>query len=101
MYLFLLGQCIYMTATLVCYKLGNISAIRRTNLHRELYGYTDNSNHGKYKYHRKGFLEGIKHEKILDCVIIVSKENSTNLVKILRKHNAKISIFNILTDFKR
>jgi len=97
----LLGQYVYMTAKLVCYKLGSISAIQRTNLHRELYGYTDNSNHGKYKYHRKGFLEGIKHKKILDCVIIVSKENSTNLVKILRKHNAKISIFNILADFKR
>jgi len=89
-----------MAAKLVCYKLGSISAIRRTNLHRELYGYTDNSNHGKYKYHRKGFLEDVKHKKVLDCVIIVSNENSKNLVKILRKYNAKISIFNILVNFK-
>lgn len=89
-----------MATKLVCYKLGNISPIQRTNLHRELYGYTDNSNHGKYKYHRKGFLEGVKHKKVLDCVIIVSNENSRNLVKILRKYNAKISIFDVLVNFK-
>ena len=89
-----------MTAKLVCYKLGDISAIQRTNLHRELYGYTDNSNHGKYKYHRKGFLEGVKHKKVLDCVIIVSNKNSIDLVKILRKYNAKISVFDVLVNFK-
>ena len=100
MYLFLLGQYIYMTATLVCYKLGNISAIQRTNLHRELYGYTDNSNHGKYKYHRKGFLEGIKYKKGLDCVIIVGNENSRNLVKIVRKYGAKISVFDVRANFR-
>src|SRR3989338_1396682 len=96
MYLFLLVQYMHMATKLVCYKLGNISAIQRTNLHRELYGYTDNSNHGKYKYHRKGFLEGIKYKKVLDCVIIVGNENSRNLVKIVRKYGAKISMFDRL-----
>jgi hypothetical protein len=89
-----------MGTKIVCYKLGNISPIHRTNLHRKLYGYTDNSNHGKYKYHRKGFLEGVKHKKVLDCVIIVSNENSIDLVKILRKYNAKISVFDVLVNFK-
>lgn len=89
-----------MDAKLVCYKLGNISPIQRTNLHRELYGYTDNSNHGKYQYRRKGLLEGIRHKKVLDCVIVINNENSKELVKILRKYKAKISVFNVLVNFR-
>ncbi len=89
-----------MTVKLVCYELGNISPTQRTNLHRELYGYTDNSNHGRYKYHRKGFLESVKHKKVLDCVIVINNENTKKLIKILRKYRAKINVFDVLMNLK-
>jgi len=89
-----------MAAKLVCYKLSNISPVQRTNLHRELYGYIDNSNHGKYKYSRKGFLEGKRHKKVLDCVIMINNENSKELIKILRKYKAKVSIFDVFVNTK-
>lgn len=89
-----------MIAKLVCYRLGDISPIARTNLHRELYGYVDNSNNGRYKYRRKGFMENIKYKKVLDCVIIVNNENSKELVKILRKYKAKISVFDVFVKLK-
>ena len=89
-----------MITKLVCYRLGNISPVKRTNLHRELYGYTDNSNYGKYRYHRKGLLENIKHKKVLDCAIITDERNSKSLIKILRKYKAKISVFEVFVNFK-
>lgn len=85
-------------AKLICYTLRHISPIERTNLHRELYGYVDNSNNGRYKYRRKGLMENIKHKKVLDCVIIVNDENSKKLVKLLRKYKAKISLFDVFVN---
>jgi len=77
-----------MQQTIICYSLGSIEPKKRTKFNRELYGYEDQSNHGKYKYQRKGILSKIKHEKPLNSVIITS-ENPQNIIKHLKNYKAR------------
>lgn len=77
-----------MQKIIICYSLGNIEARIRTKFNRELYGYTDRSYYGKYKYQREGILSQIKHEKPLDSVIILA-ENAAKVIKHLQKYKAK------------
>lgn len=83
-------------AKLICYDLGQeITPVKKTQLHRDLYGYKDVSNHGRYTYRRKGFIDQIKHRKLLNSVLITSKEDSKELIAILKKYGAKVYAFNI------
>jgi hypothetical protein len=87
-----------MQAKLVCYSLGKANATVRRNFHREMYGYTDVSCNGKYIYKRKGVLSTMRHKKVLDAIIITNDDKP--IVKVLRKYNAKIRVFDVLINFK-
>lgn len=77
-----------MGKTIVCYSLGSIEPKKRIKFNRELYGYEDKSNHGKYEYQRKGILLKKDYEKPLKSVIIISK-NIQRVIKHLEKYKAK------------
>lgn len=84
-----------MNAQLICYTLERLSQTERTALSRELNGYKDFSNKGKYVYLRQGLLQKIKHVKPHDSVIIVKKAHKNELLKTLRKHKARIKQYEI------
>ena len=86
-----------MKGKLVCYHFGKIDPSRRMMFHKEMYGYKDFSNRGKYLYQRKGVLNTVKHRKILDCVILTDERGARTIVKILRKYQAKTFVFSVLT----
>ena len=86
-----------MVKQIICYSLENSNAVNRTKLHRELYGYKDISNHGKYSYQRTGILQSTKSKKITDVVILTSKNQSNKIIKILEKYMAKTYVFDIIT----
>jgi len=73
--------------TIICYSLGSIEPKKRTKFNRELYGYEDKSNHGRYNYKRKGILTKIPHEKPLEAIIIC--KTPENIIKHLKKYKAK------------
>lgn len=89
-----------MQTKLVCYSLGKVSSTIRTNLHRELYGFKDTSNYSRYKYERKGLIHELKCRKILDSLILTDQKNVFKLVKLLKKYNAKVWIFEIKGKIK-
>jgi len=82
-----------MKAKLVCYSLGSINSTVRRNFHREMYGYTDVSCNGKYKYKRDGALGKVAHRKILDAIILT--DNEKPIVSVLRKYKAKTRVFDV------
>ena len=84
-----------MNKQLVCYALKKTSPTIRTKLHRELYGYTDISNHGKYSYKRPGLLAKTASTRITDAVIISPEKEASKIVKLLNKYHADIWIFSI------
>lgn len=73
--------------TIICYSLGSIEPRLRTKFNRELYGYEDRSNHGKYKYKREGILHK-GYKKPLDSVIIIDT-NPHQVINHLRGYKAK------------
>jgi len=81
--------------TLFCYVLKKLDSSTKTKLHRELYGYTDISNYGKYTYKRKGILEKIQHTKILNGVILIKQKDESKLIKIFKKYPIKFHVFHI------
>lgn len=85
---------------LVCYELKKSTPTQRTKLHRELYGYTDQSNHGKYTYKRTGLLNEIKHRRITDAVILIEKSKARKLIVVLKKFGAKTYVFSIVAEKK-
>jgi hypothetical protein len=84
-----------MQAKLVCYEL-KAKPAQRTTLHKKLYGYRDFSNHGKYKYQRKGLLKKINGKRITDGVLLVTEEHVKKLLTLLKKFGAKTYIFTIV-----
>ena len=65
-------------------------------LTRKIYGYTDSSNNGQYKYQRKGILSNIHYEKIANGVFWVDPKYEEQVIKELLKLKLKIEIFNLV-----
>ncbi len=78
-----------MNKNIVCYSLGGIEPKKRTKFNKELYGYTDKSNHSKYIYKRKGILTKIPYQKPLASVIILETKHVYKIIKNLKKYKAK------------
>jgi len=79
--------------TLICYSLGSIEPRLRTKFHRELYGYKDKSNHGRYNYERKGILpKGYK--KPLDSVLVLRSKIRV-VIDHLKRYNAKFVVYKV------
>ena len=78
-----------MPKNIVCYSLGNIEPKKRLKFNQELYGYTDRSNHGNYKYKRKGILTDTNYKKPLDSTLLIPQKVLKNTIKHLKKYKAK------------
>ena len=64
-------------------------------LTRKIYGYTDSSNNGKYKYERKGLLSDIKYEKIANGVFWIEPKDEETVINRLLKLKLKLEIFTL------
>ena len=83
-----------MKANLVSFTIGKMDATKRRNFQRELYGFKDFSNNGKYVYEREGFVQKTKSKK-MDSAILVAQQNTKEIVNILKKYGAKVKMFDV------
>ena len=83
-----------MRKTLISYSL----AEKKNNLEitRKIYGFTDSSNHGKYKYKRPGILTKIPFEKLSKGTFWIDPEYKEEVVNELKKLNLKLRIVDII-----
>ncbi|MFH1642532.1 MAG: hypothetical protein ABIC04_06575 [Nanoarchaeota archaeon] len=58
-------------------------------INRQLFGYKDKSNHGKYIYWRNGLLSKISLKRLARGVILTDKVNDSEVLKALRMVRAK------------
>ncbi|KXB04456.1 hypothetical protein AKJ50_02375 [candidate division MSBL1 archaeon SCGC-AAA382A13] len=72
---------------IVAYKQPNQS--KSVQLSRSLHGYTDKSNYGEYSYERKGLLDKIPYQKLMNGVFILKKKDAEQLIKLLEKYEAE------------
>ena len=84
-----------MKATIVSYTLEKADPKLKIALHRELYGYHDQSNNCSYSYERTGFINKKKILKLNRGVMIVAKTHVKEVLSILRKNKATIKVVNV------
>ena len=60
-----------------------------TKINRELFGYKDQSKHGKYTYQREGELTKFQIDRIAKGVLITDKVNDKEIQKILHSKGTK------------
>jgi len=58
-------------------------------INRQLFGYKDKSNHGKYVYLREGFLSKISLKRLARGVILTDKINDIKVLTALKNVGAK------------
>ena len=58
-------------------------------INRQLFGYKDRSNHGKYVYWRNGLLSKIALKRLARGVILTDSVNDSEVLSALKKVGAK------------
>lgn len=84
-----------MKAKLICYDLSKLNQIKKVEVTRKLFGYTEYSNNSKYTYKRKGILEEIPNLRLARAVIVVQNSSKDRVIKVLKGVKAKYKLFNI------
>ncbi|MEO0093492.1 MAG: hypothetical protein ABIK93_00410 [candidate division WOR-3 bacterium] len=70
---------------LVAFKMkSNLTPTQAIKIRRKLYGYTDFSQFGKYRYSRAGILAQIPHQRILPGVILIEQKDLDKILKVLK-----------------
>jgi len=79
------------TGSLVAFRLlGDLEPAQRTKLFRQLYGWRDKSQYGRYEYQRRGLLGKIGYVPIIRGVFIVK---TTDKKKVLKFFRGKAKVF--------
>jgi hypothetical protein len=89
-----------MNAKLICYSLGGLKPSQKVELCRELYGYKDYSNHGRYVYEREGLMQKLGFKRLLDSVILSNRKSFPQIMKTLNKYSVKSYSFNVSVRFR-
>jgi len=78
--------------TLITYNLNTskFSAAEITRFRRELYGWRDYSNGGRYQYDRPGILTKIPYMNPDQSVIIILKENAKIVMDHFKKYKVEV-----------
>jgi hypothetical protein len=79
---------------MITYSLSGIK--NALEISRKIYGYKDSSNHGKYKYERKGILSDVDYEKVARTVIWINPKDKEKVIKKFGELGLKINVVDII-----
>lgn len=71
------------------YEFEGRTASQVGKINRELFGYTDKSNHGNYKYIRGGLLSKLSIKRLARGVLLTDYVNDTEVLTSLKSMGAK------------
>jgi hypothetical protein len=66
--------------------------VRVSQFCQRLYGQSVSSWGGKYRYRRKGVLDGIPHRKLLRGVVLLHRSDATPVVSVLEEFGAQVEV---------
>lgn len=66
--------------------------VRASQFCQRLYGQSVSSWGGKYRYRRKGLLEGIPHRKLLRGVVLVRRVDAGPVMELLKEFQAQLEV---------
>lgn len=77
---------------LIAFRLSEYDKNRASDLVKRLYGQETSSHGGKYRYRRKGLLEGVPHRRLIRGVIVLREEDEKRVVRLLRELGAEVYV---------
>jgi len=77
---------------LIAFRLSEYDKNRASDLVKRLYGQETSSHGGKYRYRRKGLLEGVPHRRLIRGVIVLRVEDEKRVVRLLRELDAEVYV---------
>jgi len=84
-----------MKAKMICYDLSKLDQVKKVDVKRVLFGYTEYSNNAKYTYKRKGVLSDMPHFRPAKAVIIVESKDEGKIIRVLKANKARCKVYNI------
>ena len=66
--------------------------VRVSQFCQRLYGQSVSSWGGKYRYRRKGLLEGVPHRKLLRGVVLVRRADAGPVIDLLKAFQAQLEV---------
>ena len=82
--------------SIIKYNLKGVSIVKKTLIHRALYGYVDHSNKGNYNYKRKGKLHNIKYTKLGNFLIMLDSKYVDELIPLFKRYKIKTNIMDMI-----
>ena len=73
-----------MKAIILCLEYPNCTKSQQSRLSKEIYGFTDNSNNGRYSYEREGILTKIPKLVLAKAAVIIY-EHDREVIQKIRK----------------
>jgi len=82
---------------MIIYELAKLKQYHKVLVNRALFGFTDNSNKGRYLYKRGGVLSNLPHIRLIRGVIVVKNKDSNRVISVLHSYKIKPKVFDITT----
>lgn len=76
---------------IICYSIKHLTPVEKTKFQREMYGFKDISNKGRYVYRRQGVMNSVPHEKIYYTGLLVNKAHVARVMEVLKKHKVHVA----------
>jgi len=84
--------------TLVTYNLTGINRSDRNKFCRKFLGWRDKSQHSKYVYNRRGFIDDIPHVKVERAIFIFRKEDAEKVLSFLEEYKIKVFTRDVILE---
>ncbi|KXB03334.1 hypothetical protein AKJ48_03995 [candidate division MSBL1 archaeon SCGC-AAA261O19] len=79
-----------MKGSIIVYQTSNLSRHKATKFSRELHGYKDRSNKGRYVYHRPGLLDEIPSRELIRGAVIIKRRDLDKVLEFMKSYDAKV-----------
>ena len=89
-----------MKAKIIAYTIKHLTIAQQNQIRIQLNGHNATSHGGKYNYRLKGLLDKINHIKPSRSTIIAPTKEAEQIIELLKKHDAKITTYNIQIEKK-
>lgn len=77
---------------LIAFRLSEYNKNRASDLVKRLYGQETSSHGGKYRYRRKGLLDGTPHRRLIRGVLVLREEDERKVVRLLKDVGAETHV---------
>ena len=84
--------------TLAVYNLTGINQSDRNKFCRKFLGWRDKSQHSKYVYNRRGFIDDLPHVRVERAIFIFRKEDVKTVLSFFKEYKIKVFTRDVILE---